>query len=142
MALQIHAVMQDACDFDHSVSDDPVQEEVTSTPAVSGNMQRTQAGIDLAAGFGPPHVGTVGEFTDRLDECLPIEAGLSRPETLRRPAEDVCEIEFCPNAEANAPFPLGHEISSGGAGNDLFGEVIEISFKISDAIELLELASL
>jgi hypothetical protein len=45
----------------------------------------------------------------RLNERVPVESGLTRAEILSGPFEDICEIEFCRSAEANAPFPLDHE---------------------------------
>ena len=115
MALQIHAVMQDACDFDHSVSDNPVQEEVTSATTMSRNVERAEARHDLVSDLGPGNVGTVGKLADRLNKRVPIESGLPRAEILSRPFEDICEIELCRSAEANAPFPLDHEALFGCA---------------------------
>jgi len=115
VALQVHIVVQDASDFDEPSWSYPVQEEVTSATTMSRNVERAEARHDLVSDLGPGNVGTVGKLADRLNKRIPIESGLPRAEILSRPFEDICEIELCRSAEANAPFPLDHEALFGCA---------------------------
>jgi hypothetical protein len=101
--------VQDAPDFDDPSWSCPVQKEVTSATTVSRNMERAETLHDLVSGLGPSNVRTVAEFADRLHERVPVESGLAGAEILRGPFEDICEINLCRSAEANAPFPLEHE---------------------------------
>ena len=50
----------------------------------------------------------VSNFTNRQNEPVPKNLGLSRAEILRRPLEYVGEIELCEGAEANPPWSLAH----------------------------------
>jgi len=60
----------------------------------------------------------------------------TRAEVLGRPFEDVGEIELRRSAEANAPFPLGHQALFGDAGDDLLGEVAQVGLQSLDIFEL------
>src|ERR1700674_4017260 len=142
MAPQVHPVVQDATDLNDPTLNDPVNQEVTSAAAVPGSVERADARHDVVACLRSGDVRTVREFADRLKERVPIDPGLPRAEILCRPFEDVCEIEFCGSAKANAPSPLGHEGSFTRSGNDLFGEIVQISLEPVDAVKFLELASI
>ena len=68
----------------------------------------------------PATSGTVGEFADRLNEGIPIEASLPASEILCRPSENICEIELSGDTKTDAPFWLGHQA--------LYSAVPEITF--------------
>src|SRR5204862_3758043 len=59
--------------------------------------------------LGAGDIGTLGEFANRPNKGVPIDARLSRAEILSGPFEDVGKVDFRRSAETNAPFPLGHE---------------------------------
>jgi hypothetical protein len=107
--LDVYSVMQDARDLDRPFCSNPVHQEVASATAVSRNMERAQARHDPISGARPRNIGTVGEFTDRLNECVPIDSGLPRAEIFSGPFEDICEIKLCGSANANAPFAFDHK---------------------------------
>jgi hypothetical protein len=109
VAPQVHAVVQDAPNFDDHSWSYPVQKEVTSATTISRDVERAEALHDLVSGLRASNVGTIGKFADRLNERVPVESGLPRAEILSSPFEDICEVELCGRAEANAPFPLDHE---------------------------------
>jgi hypothetical protein len=124
VALQIHSIVQNACDFDELVSSHTVQEKVSSPAAVPGDVERTEPRHNLVADLGAPHVWAFGKLSDRPNKCFPIEPGLTCSEILGGPPQDTNEIELRRSAEANTPFPLGHDASFGCAGGNLIGEVI------------------
>jgi hypothetical protein len=86
--------VQDTADFNDPPVDDPIQEEVASTPAVQGNMESAKARPDLAARLRSGYIGTIRKFADRPNQRVPINPRLSRAEILGCPLEDVCEIEL------------------------------------------------
>lgn len=49
MAPQVHAVAQDSAHFDDAPFGDTIEQKMTSTPAVPGNMERMEARHDLVA---------------------------------------------------------------------------------------------
>jgi hypothetical protein len=98
-----------ASDFDNPSWSCPVQNEVTSATTASRNVETAEAPHDLVSGLGPNNVRTVGKFAYRSNERVPIESGLPCAEILRGLFEDICEVELCRSAQANAPFPLNHE---------------------------------
>ncbi len=49
VTLQVHLVVKDAADLNDPPVDDPIQEDMTSAPAVAGNMKRSKARHDLIA---------------------------------------------------------------------------------------------
>jgi hypothetical protein len=57
------------------------------------------------------HIWAFREFADSLRQGIAINRGLSRPEILTCPLEDICEIDFSDSAEANAPWPRDHDMS-------------------------------
>lgn len=140
MTLQIHAVVQDAPDFDDSSGSYPVQEKVTSATTMSSDVERAEAPHDLVSGLGSGDIGIAGKLADRLNKCVAVETGLPRAEILSRPFENICEVELCRSAEPDAPFPLGHYVLSSCAGNDFLGKVIQISLQVLDIFELFEFA--
>src|ERR1700674_5319423 len=142
MAPQVHPVVQDATDLNDPTLNDPVNQEVTSAAAVPGSVDGADARHDVVACPRSSDVRTVREFADRLKERVPINPGLPRAEILCRPLENVCEIELCGGAKANAPSPLGHKVSFTCSGNDVFGETVQIGLEMVDAVEFLELASI
>jgi hypothetical protein len=103
--------VQDSADFDHPIFGGAVEEEVTSAPTVPCNMERAEARHDLVARSRSGDIEAVRELTDCLHQRIPINRGLSRPEILGCPLEDVCEVDFSDSAEANAPLPRYHEMS-------------------------------
>lgn len=111
VAPKVHAVVQDADDFDRPFCCYPVYQEVTSTTPRSRNVKRAETRHDLVSGIGPRDSGTFDKFADRLNERIPIDSGLSRAEILSGPFDDIRKIELCESAETNAPSPLGHETS-------------------------------
>jgi hypothetical protein len=82
---------------------------VTPTTTPSRKVERAKTCHDLVSGLGAYSVGTVGEFDNRLDERVPIDARLSRAKILSSPFKDIGKVDFCGTAETNAPSPLGHE---------------------------------
>jgi hypothetical protein len=80
---------------------------VTSATTPPRNVERAKTCHDLVPGLGAYGVGTIGEFANRLNERVPIDARLSRAKILSGPFEDVGKVDFCGSAETNAPFPLG-----------------------------------
>ena len=103
--------MQDTNDFDRVLWCDPVHQEMASPAAAPRNVERAKACHDLASGTGARHIGTAGKFDNRLNKSVPIDATLSRAESLRGPSEDVGKIDFGGGAETNAPCTLDHERS-------------------------------
>jgi hypothetical protein len=122
MALQFHSIVQDTSDFDRSLCRYPIHKEVPSAPAMSSNVEGTEASRDLVPGFGPGNVGTVGKLADRQKQRVPIESRLTRAETLNCPPDDVGEIELRGGTKPNAPIPLGHEASYSAAAEMTFSE--------------------
>ncbi|SRR6266571_2402790 len=112
MAPQIHAVVQDASDFDDASLTDAVHQEVTPAAAMPGNVQGAQARHYLVPGLGPGNVRTIRKFADRLDQRVAIDSGLPRAEVFSRPFEDICEIKLGCGTQADTPFPLSHEAYS------------------------------
>jgi hypothetical protein len=109
VSRQIHSIVQDAHDLDRPFRDNPIHQKMAAAKTVPRNMQRTEAGHDLVSRSRPRSIGTIGKFTDSLSECVPISSGLPQSEVLGGPPYDICEIELCRGAEANAPLAFGHE---------------------------------
>jgi hypothetical protein len=101
--------VQDTDDFDRRLGCNPVHQEVTSATSVPCGVERVKTPHDLVSGAGPRNVRTVRKFADRPNERVPIDSGLSGPEILGGPFQDIRKIELCGSAETNAPFLLGHE---------------------------------
>ena len=99
VALQVHPIVQYSADFNGLSVRSPVHEEVTSTTTMPLSVKRADAGNDFVAGLASRHIRTVCKFSDCLNERVPINASLCGSEILRRPSQDVCEIEFCCGAE-------------------------------------------
>ena len=57
----------------------------------------------------PKTSGPVGEFANRLNERVPIDARLSRAKILSSPFKDIGKVDLSGSTETNAPYPLGHE---------------------------------
>ena len=110
MMLQFHLIVQDTADFNDPTFDDAVEEEVTSTPTVPCNMERAEATHNLVARFRSGYIGAVRQLADSLQQRIPVDCSLPRPEILSGPPKDVCEIDFSDSGEANAPL-RGHEVS-------------------------------
>jgi hypothetical protein len=100
--------MQDARDFDRPVRDNAIHEKMASAPTMSRNMDSAQSVQNLASRSRPCNVRPLGKLTDRLNDCVPIDVGLPGTEVLGGPLENICEVELCDSAKANAPFALGH----------------------------------
>src|SRR5580700_7181254 len=115
---------------------------MASTPAVPGNVERAQPRHDLVARLRSGYIGTVRKLADRPNQRVAINPRLPRAEILGCPLEDVSEVELRDRAEAYAPRLLDHGPSFARAGNNSFGEVIQVSLEFVDAVELLELASI
>lgn len=111
MALKVHLIVQDSTDFHDPASHDAIQEKVATVTAVPSHMERPEAGHDVVSRSGSGHVGAFREFADGLQQSVTIDRGLSRPEILGCPLEDVCEIDFSDNAETNAPLLRDHGMS-------------------------------
>ncbi len=109
VALQIHAVVQNAHDLDDASCGYPVQKQVPSATAVSGNMKRAETSRNLVPAPGPGNVGTVGKLADGLEQYIPIKSRLVRSEILSASSDEICEIELRGGAEPNAPVALDHE---------------------------------
>jgi hypothetical protein len=112
--------VQDAYDLDGPVLTGSIEKYMASATTVSGNVERAQSSHNLVPRLGPSDVGTLGKVTDRLNENVPIEPGLSWAEILGRPFEDIREVELCCRAESNRPFSLAHEI--------LYSVALEMTF--------------
>jgi hypothetical protein len=108
---KVHSVVEDPHDFDRAVWRCPIHQEVTSATTPSRNVERAKTCDDLIPGLGTYDIGAVGEFTNRLNERVPIETRLSRAKILGSPFEDVGKVDFCDSAETNPPSALGHEDS-------------------------------
>jgi hypothetical protein len=80
-------------------------------PVENGNMERAEARHDLIARLRSRRFGTVRKLAERLQKRVPVNPRLPRPEILRRPREDVREIELSDCAEANTPSSLDHVTS-------------------------------
>jgi hypothetical protein len=74
---------------------------------------------DLVSGFGACNLRAVGEFANRLNRHVPIDARLSRPEILSGPFQNIRNIDFRGCAEADAPLLPGHQALFGCSGDDL-----------------------
>jgi len=118
--------MQDAAYLYRSATDDAIQKEMSSPPAMPSDMKSTDARHDLFANPRPLYVGTVRKLSDRTNDRVTIKSRLPDAEIVGCPPEDVREVKLCGNAELNSPFPLGHEVSFDSARNDLFGEIMQI----------------
>ncbi len=108
MTLKVHSVVQYSHDFDRCFWRHPVHQEVTSTPAVSRNVERAKTWHDLITGFRAQNFWAIGKFANRLNKRSLVDACLSRTEILGGPSYDVRKIEFRSSAEADAPSSLSH----------------------------------
>jgi hypothetical protein len=81
---------------------------VASATTVARNVERAKTRHDLVPELGPGNIRTVGKLADRLNKGVLIDSGLSRSEIINGPFEDICKIELCGGAEADAPSLLGH----------------------------------
>ena len=79
-------------------------------PAVPGNVERAEARHDSVARLRSGYIGAGRKLADRPNERVSINSRLPRAEILGCPCEDVCEIELCDSAEANAPVLLDHRM--------------------------------
>jgi hypothetical protein len=68
------------------------------------NMKNAHAGKNVVAQSRARDVGTIGKLADRPHEGIAVDSRLPRSEIVRRPFDDVCEVELSKRAEANAPF--------------------------------------
>ena len=109
VALKVHSVVEDPQDFDRAVWRCPIHQEVTSATTPSRNVERAKTCHDLIPGLGAYDIRAVGEFANRLNERVAIDARLSRAKILGGPFEDVGKVDFCGSAETNPPSPFGHE---------------------------------
>jgi len=109
VALKVQAVVEDPHDLDRAVRRGPNHQEVTSATSPSRNVERAKARCDLIAGLGACKLGIAGEFADRLDEGVAIDARLPRAKILDGPSEDIGEVELGGSTETNAPPTPGHE---------------------------------
>jgi hypothetical protein len=111
VAPKVHSVVEDTHDFDCAVWRCPIHQEVTSATTPSRDVERAKTCDDLIPGLAAYDIGAVDEFTNRLNERVPIDARLSSGKILGSPFEDVGEVNFCGSAETNPPSALGHEDS-------------------------------
>ena len=138
VSLKIYPFVEDTHDFDHAVWCCPIHQEVTSAAPPPRNVERAKTCHDLVPGLGAYDIWAVGEFTDRVDERVPINTRLTRAKILSGPFEDVGEVDFCGRAESNLPSPLGHETLFGCSGDNLLREVIQIGLQLLDIPKLSE----
>jgi hypothetical protein len=109
VAPKIHAVVQDADDFDRAPCPDPVHQEVSSATAMARNVERAEACHDLVSGLETRNIGTGSKFANRLNNGVAVHSGLPRAKILSRPFQDICKIELCGSAETNPPSALDHQ---------------------------------
>jgi hypothetical protein len=142
VTLQVHLIVEYPADFNDPAFHGAIEEKMATAPTVPSYMERAQARRDVISCSRSGRIGTFREFADRLHQGIAIDRGLSRPEILIRPFEDICEIDFRGSAEANAPLPRDHDTSFARAGNNLVRNSIKIGLEVIDVIELLELTSI
>jgi hypothetical protein len=76
VTLQVHLIMQDSTDLDDPVMDDPIEEDVTASPAVPGDMECAEPRHDLVAGSGAGHVRAIRKLANGACQCVTIDSGL------------------------------------------------------------------
>jgi hypothetical protein len=113
MTLEVHAVVQDAADFDDARFEYPIQQEMTAGATAPSHMQHAETRHDVIAALGSAMVRPSRELTDCERYRPPIEPGLPRTEILLGPTKNIREIAFCGGTEADAPFLLRHVASAG-----------------------------
>lgn len=142
MALKVHPVVEDAHDFDRALRSDAVHQEVASATTASCDVERAKTRRDFVPGFGARNLRTIGEFANRLNQNVSIDARLSRSEILSGPFQNIGEIDFRGSAEADAPWLPGHTALFIRSGDDLLREISQIGLQVVDRPEFFELASL
>ena len=140
MAAKVHPVVEDAHDFDRALGRDAIHEEVASAPTASCNVERAKTRRDFVPGFGACNLRTIGEFANRLNQHVPIDAGLSRPEIFSGPFQNIRKIDFRGSAETDAPLLPGHTALFARSGDNLLREISQIGLQVFDCLEFFEFA--
>ncbi len=88
MPSDVHRVVQNPQDVDRALARRAIEDEMSSSSAVTCNMERTQAGLDVLPRVAIGRKRIIGQCDERADECLAIDRCLSSPELLGRPLKD------------------------------------------------------
>jgi hypothetical protein len=133
--------VEDSHDFDR-ILHRTIHQEVTSAATVPRDVQCAKTRHDFISGLRACNIGTPGQFSNRLNQGLPVNARLSRAKILGGPFDNVRKVDLCGGAETETPFPFGHGILFGCSGDDLLREVIQIGLQVFDCRKLVEFASI
>jgi hypothetical protein len=85
---------------------------------------------DLVSGFGARNLRAIGEFANRLNQHVPINARLSRPEIVSGPFQNIRKVDFSGSTEADAPLLPGHTALFDCPGDDLLRQISQIGLEV------------
>ena len=87
MPADLHRVVQNSDDI-NCAARSPIDNEMSSSSAVSSDMEGAQTPLDLVPNVAVGHKRIGGQFAERVDERLAINRCLLSPELLDRPLND------------------------------------------------------
>ena len=110
MPADVHRLVQNPEDVDRSLAGKTIEDEMSSSSAVSSDMEGAQTGLDLVPSVAVGHKRIGGYCAERGNERLAIDRCLASPELLGRPLKDGHKVVLCWLGQANAPAspPLRH----------------------------------
>lgn len=108
MTPQVHAVVQDARDFDRSVLCHPIQQQVAPASSMPSHVERVHVTHNVVAFFGACYVRSFGKLSNGLRQDCSISSCLSGAEIIGSPRKNADEITFRLRAKTNPPSLRGH----------------------------------